>query len=315
MGEDKLAKKKKDVEIIEQELTPIVLAEVKDQKKASILSLVWLVIILAVFIGAVYYLPDFANYFNQKFNPDADPIVTNDPITSPKNDEDDEVIEEVLYTLEDGLEISNEVFTIRNIRIVNNEILFDLYNNSKEILELDNYNYFLNLYSQKVLLQRIMLDSAIVNPEGSITLNYILNDVNVTSISIMEIDIKDYPGFSTITDETSNGSLVCSKDYESITYLLNDNKVYAIDDVYTVPIGDPNFTTLYSTYQALANTYNAIDGISSNVTNNADGLTFKTMLNLNSVEETSFNQRIFYPKDTEAKIIKFELEASGYICS
>ena len=84
--------------------------------------------------------------------------------------------------------------------------------------------------------------------------------------------------------------------------------------MFSVDSTDSNFNTLYGTYQAMAATYGNINGVSSTV-NLVDGkLDFRTIINLNVVDVTKINNKMVYPKDTDAKVMKFELETKDFVC-
>ena len=134
-------------------------------------------------------------------------------------------------------------------------------------------------------------------------------------VAFLEISEEEYPAFTAEADEFGNATLVCIKDYETVTYSLNRNQVVSIMDNFVVPITDPNYNVLYSTYQTLSATYSTISGISSTVTTDDASLYFITSINLRTLIDGTFNNSVYYPLNTDAKVMKFELEAQGYTCS
>ena len=133
-------------------------------------------------------------------------------------------------------------------------------------MELANYNYFINLYDQnKKLLQRLMLRDEIVSPNETLKVTFSLTDSNVYSLTILSISKDNYPAYVATADENNMATLTCTKDYEKVDYLLNNNKVYAISLLYEVGVDDANFNTLYGTYQAMQVSYNSIEGVSSSI--------------------------------------------------
>ena len=306
--------KKKKVVIVDEELTPTVLA-VKKQKKGSV---IWLLFIFAIFIAVVIYLPDIAVYVEDYLNPDlATPITPNTPDDDTDDENPDDVVEEVEeYQLVDGLQIELDNFNLSNFVIANNQISFTVTNTGTEIINFSDLDYFINLYnSNKMLLQRIMITDEIVTIGGSINLVYDLTDINVNTIAVLEIPQDEYPSHVVATDGNGNATLTCTKGNETVNYHLSNNQVTTIEDVYSVPSTDANYSTLYSSYQALAATYNAIGGIDSAVTVENNILYFRTNINLSTVSAGSFNSVIYYPINTDAKIMNFELEANGYTCN
>lgn len=310
-----MAKKKMIVVDYDKELTPVTLAVKEDKKKASIFGIVWIVLIFGIFILGVIYLPDIASFVNNYFNPD---VVTPSGGNNNKNNgsddvnSDDEKIKE--YVISDNLEITFDSFKINNIKKENNKISMDIVNTSNEILDLSKDNYFINMYSEgKKLLKRVMLGDVIVSVGSTYTVSYDVDD-NVYMLSIYNLSKKDYPAYVVTSDESNMGTLTCTKEYEKIDYLTNNNKVYAINLLNEVSSSDTNFNTLYATYQAMKNTYDSVEGISSSLEVINNVLTFRSIINLNVVLDGSINLKSYYPKDTDAKVIYFEMTSMGYTC-
>lgn len=310
-----MAKKKMIVVDYDKELTPVTLAVKEDKKKASIFGIVWIVLIFGIFILGVIYLPDIASFVNNYFNPD---VVTPSGGNNNKNNgnddvnSDDEKIKE--YVISDNLEITFDSFKINNIKKENNKISMDIVNTSNEILDLSKDNYFINMYSEgKKLLKRVMLGDVIVSVGSTYTVSYDI-DENVYMLSVYNLSKKDYPAYVVTSDESNMGTLTCTKEYEKIDYLTNNNKVYAINLLNEVSSSDTNFNTLYATYQAMKNTYDNVEGISSSLEVINNVLTFRSVINLNVVLDGSINLKSYYPKDTDAKVIYFEMTSMGYTC-
>lgn len=310
-----MAKKKMIVVDYDKELTPVTLAVKEDKKKASIFGIVWIVLIFGIFILGVIYLPDIASFVNNYFNPD---VVTPSGGNNNKNNSnddvnsDDEKIKE--YVISDNLEITFDSFKINNIKKENNKISMDIVNTSNEILDLSKDNYFINMYSEgKKLLKRVMLGDVIVSVGSTYTVSYDVDD-NVYMLSVYNLSKKDYPAYVVTSDESNMGTLTCTKEYEKIDYLTNNNKVYAINLLNEVSSSDTNFNTFYATYQAMKNTYDSVEGISSSLDVINNVLTFRSIINLNVVLDGSINLKSYYPKDTDAKVIYFEMTSMGYTC-
>lgn len=298
----------------DKELTPVTLAVKEDKRKASIFGIVWIVLIFGIFIFGVIYLPDIASLVNNYFNPD---VVTPSGGNNNKNNDsddvnsDDEKIKE--YVISDNLEITFDKFKINNIVVESNKISFDIVNTSNKILDLSEYNYFINMYSEsKKLIKRVMLGDVIVSASDKLTVSYDI-DESIYMLSIYNLKKEDYPAYVVTSDESNMGTLTCTKEYEKIDYLVNNNKVYAINLTNEVSNGDVNFNTLYATYQAMKNTYDNVEGISSSLDVINNILTFRAIINLNVVS-SDISLKSYYPKDTDAKVIYFEMTSMGYTC-
>lgn len=309
----KLAKKKQIV-ISEEELVPTTLAVVQDKKKANVFGMIWIFIIFIIFIAGVIYLPEISAYINSYLNPDV--VVPNTPSKDNKKEDDTKDETSVKeYKIANDLEITEESFKISNFNIENNTIKFKITNLTSEVLELKDAHYFINLYSDnKKLLQRIYLQD-ILSPSSETDAAYDLSDSSASIISLVKISEEEYPSHIVTVPEEGVATLTCTKNYEKVEYLLNNNKVYVTNLLYEVNTTDANFNNLYNNYQALQTTYNNIEGVSSNITLENGLLSFKTIINLSSVKSDALNLKTIYPFGTDAKVIYFEMTASGYTCS
>lgn len=309
----KLAKKKQIV-ISEEELVPTTLAVVQDKKKANVFGMIWIFIIFIIFIAGVIYLPEISAYINSYLNPDV--VVPSTPSKDNKKEDDTKDETSVKeYKIANDLEITEESFKISNFNIENNTIKFKITNLTSEVLELKDAHYFVNLYSDnKKLLQRIYLQD-ILSPSSETDAAYDLIDSSAKVISLVKISEEEYPSHIVTVPEEGVATLTCTKNYEKVEYLLNNNKVYVTNLLYEVNTTDANFNNLYNNYQALQTTYNNIEGVSSNITLENGLLSFKTIINLSSVKSDTLNLKTIYPFGTDAKVIYFEMTASGYTCS
>lgn len=309
----KLAKKKQIV-ISEEELVPTTLAVVQDKKKANVFGIIWIFIIFIIFIAGVIYLPEISAYINSYLNPDV--VVPSTPSKDNKKEDDTKDETSVKeYKIANDLEITEESFKISNFNIENNTIKFKITNLTSEVLELKDEHYFVNLYSDnKKLLQRIYLQD-IISPSSEADATYDLSDSSASIISLVKISEEEYPSHIVTVPEEGVATLTCTKNYEKVEYLLNNNKVYVTNLLYEVNTTDANFNNLYNNYQALQTTYNNIEGVSSNITLENGLLSFKTIINLSSVKSDTLNLKTIYPFGTDAKVIYFEMTASGYTCS
>lgn len=309
----KLAKKKQIV-ISEEELVPTTLAVVQDKKKANVFGMIWIFIIFIIFIAGVIYLPEISAYINSYLNPDV--VVPSTPSKDNKKEDDTKDETSVKeYKIANDLEITEESFKISNFNIENNTIKFKITNLTNEVLELKDAHYFVNLYSDnKKLLQRIYLQD-ILSPSSETDAAYDLSDSSAKVISLVKISEEEYPSHIVTVPEEGVATLTCTKNYEKVEYLLNNNKVYVANLIYEVNTTDVNFNNLYNNYQTLQTTYNNIEGVSSNITLENGLLNFKTIINLSSVKSDTLNLKTIYPFGTDAKVIYFEMTASGYTCS
>ena len=62
-------------------------------------------------------------------------------------------------------------------------------------------------------------------------------------------------------------------------------------------------------------TYNSVEGVTSNVDISNNTLYFRTIINLNTFKTNNVNIKNVYLKDTDAKVINFEMNAKGFTCN
>ena len=102
--------KNKKVVIVDEELTPTVLKTIKEKKG----SVIWPIIIFAILVAAVIYLPDISVYLEEYLNP-----TTSTPNTPVDNGDDSDTDEEdgeevVKYNLTPELQITDNNIALSN---------------------------------------------------------------------------------------------------------------------------------------------------------------------------------------------------------
>lgn len=299
--------RKKKVVISDQELTPTVLATI-EEKKFNLLSLI---LLFAIFGGVVFYLPEISVYIEDYLNPKPSTVAKPNNNDNTPNEEQVE-IEKYPYT--STLSITSRKLTLSNFSVGNNELSIQATNADNVALDMDKYNYFLEIYNETdTLLQRIKMDDFKIGANSSINISYSINTSNISYFTFLEISEDEYTPFTPQANINGEATLICQKDSETINYKLKDNKLYAIEDVFVIQNTEENFATLFGTYQSLATTYNAMNGVISEVTNDGSVLRFVTNMDL-TINNALTISKIIYPKDTDAKVIRFELSSKGYNC-
>lgn len=306
-----MARKKKIV-IVDKELTPTVLATIENKKT----GLIGLVLLFIIFGGVVYYLPEISLYVENYLHPEKNPVGSNKPNEEKPNEDDKtDINETVKHPYTNTLSITEKDLVLSNFSIVDTTLNFRITNNSKERKDLATLSYYMELYNaEDTLLQRIKVDEMAIGANTYYDASYPLQDANVSSIAFLEIVEEEYPSFVAKANEQKQALLVCKRDNETVNYLLKNNQVYQIEDIFTLNSTDPSFATVLPTYQALATTYATINGITSNVSNQGTTAIFKTTVDLSSNNANLFINKLIYANATDAKVIRFELLARGYNC-
>jgi len=314
-----MAKKKNvDIVITDKELTPTIIGKLDTKEKSPIL----LIFIFIIFIAVAIFLPDITSYVEDYLNgKSSNPKVDNN--IDKDNDKEQNPIEGeelIYYEYGDGLVIPNELFNVYNILKTDTSISFELSNNTDKEINLNDYKYYLEIYSSDTtLLQRIKISYGSL--AAGETKGYIYDlDSNVstsmTKLLVIEKTTNDYPEVTLEKDADGNGILKCTKNYETITYTFGNDYLISINDIVNYPISiNDDYTNTLQSYQVMAATYNNYGGVSSTLINNETGFTFTTLIDLRNASITELKNNNYYDYRTLAKIVKFETESNGYSCN
>lgn len=313
-----MAKKNQEkVVIVDKELTPTVIGRLDTKQKSPVI----LIFIFLIFLGVALFLPDITNYVENYMNGNkqhSNKPNVNTPVVDNENSEKEPEIKYYDYTSD--LKITHESFTISNIEVIDNLIKFDITNDTNNVLDLSKSKYYLEVYSEDTtLIQRIKISYGEIAASATNSYSYDLDDGVSNSLSKLLVITKteaDYPEAIIETDEAGNGSLVCTKGYETITYSFGNGYLININDVVDYPnTQDMDYSNTLQDYQILATTYNNIAGISSTIVPLETGFTFTAVIDLRTADIKNLENNNYYNYRTEAKIVKFETESNGYSCN
>ena len=313
-------KKIKNFKIEQEELKSQTIGIFESRRKSSIS----IFIILTLFIGVVIFLPQISNVINAYLNPET-PEVTpghvQKPITPPT---DDDTPEEEFYDLSTNPSITQETLTFDNfiLDLENNTLSFKLTNSSNSSLALADLNYYLELYnSEHTLLERVK----VFTTEG-ITSNSVLTltknissetSSSLTTLMVVKKDTEYYPNVNLNNNQEGAGALVCTKDYEKVTYKFQDNKLQELTSEINYPQTTLNDFSAFNNYRTLSSEYNNTTGVVSlfSGTETSEYLNVTTNVNLAEAKRTYIFNADTFSKDTEPKVVLFEMEAQGFKCN
>lgn len=308
-----MAKKKNvDIVITDKELTPTIIGKLDTKEKSPII----LIFIFLIFIGVAIFLPDITAYIENSKKLTNTPI-KNTPVKEQDKAPGDKVEEVEYFDYVDGLSMSTGSFSVSNFLKTNNVLTFEIVNQSDIVYD-DDTKYFLELYSlDTTLLERIIIDSEMLNSAGtfSVQLN---NDtsLNLSKVLLTKKTIDDYPQVSLNLDESNNGILTCTKNYETIKYTFGNDYLININDTVNYPYStDATYISELQKYQMISATYNNYEGVSSTLINNETGFIFTTLIDLRNADIKPLKNNTYYEYRTLAKTVKFETEAKGYTCN
>ena len=297
-----------------------VIGEIKPEKQKGVFGVIIFFIIL---FGVVFGLPYIQQYLDEKNKVPEEEVV---PTEEPKEENPEVTPEpEIVY-----YEISPEVeFTFDNLKFTtaSKEKTDDYYfnitatNTSNKTVDLFSQNYYLELFtSEKTLLERVkVVDDNSLSGNSTLNLHLPISENtynNAATITISQKTDVDYPEFEAINVEDDYKVVVCNNNSSSLKYYFMDNKLVKINDVYEYTNTDSEvYANELQDYTSKAARYNNIEGISSNIVETNNTFTFNTVIDLKEATIKDLNNKYYFAKNTEAKVVKFEMEAMRYTCN
>ena len=315
-------KKYKNFKIEQEELKPITIGAFESRKKTS----VGIFVILTIFVLVVIFLPQISEFVNEYLNPTpVNPITPNLPEKpeEPNNPEEPGKNEdETFYAYVENLDIKREDITVSGIVVDNttNTLTYQVTNNSKTYVNLEELNYFLEIYNaDRTLIERIKLvttSGAIAGGSNQEYTKTISSDAAATIgyLVLVKKTTDDYPEVTLVADANGQANLVCNRPHETVTYTFTNNKLKNLTSIIEYNTEDTDYLTVYSTYQTLANTYNTNTGVTSSFFNNTTGFNITTIVDLEEASRSYIFNADSFRLDTEPKVVSFEMEALGFTC-
>lgn len=295
---------------------PVILGKVKKGSAGKPI----LVIILFLFIGSIIlFLPTIQDYFGDnniidliKNGQIVDFFVNRDlyvdkPIVNNKTEKE---IKPVLINSKTIL--NEEKFTLNNFDLTKDKIKFTI--NTKETINFDDKNYYLVLTQNDKEITTIKLINVVTDTkEQTFKFKETLNDTVGVNGIIKIIRESDYPEFLVSSDESGLASLTCVKDNYKIEFVLNNNNLIRIKEVFEYV--DSNRDEYLKTFQEYSNIVTKINnsGTIASIEENYRGFIFKTDIDLSTFDNVVTNNN-YYKLNTKTNKINFEMNAKGYDC-
>lgn len=309
-------RKKKEPIIIDQTpLSVTTIGSLETKENGPFVAILW-VSLLVVCIFLLPYAEEFIqNYQNGQ--------IVDSPVKKPSDTSKDNTSgitkDQAIYTLSSDLKITENQFTLTDFSVTNNILSFKINNVGGDVDYFKKHNYFIELFaSDKTLLERIKLDGITVNKSKTVTV-----DVKTSSfayLSFLEKETKDYPSV-TLTKVSDIPTLTCQKNTLKVVYGFSDeekNLLKTVETNYSYASSNKDYESMLSRYETYASSYNSLGGVKASLIPTSTGFNFKTTIDLTTITQVSyegtFSDSYYYPLDTEAKVVAFELETSGFTC-
>lgn len=304
----------KNVKINEEELSITKIGEITTSEQNPIFTILLFVILL----GFIFVLPTIVNFFNKGEEKPDYSLPTNSE-TKP-NEEEEEKTDFISYDFNEALVIPlEEKITIENFRLEEESISFTIFNNSDSRYNLNERNYFLEIYTEEnTLLERVILKKETILKDSSKNYTYKIatnTKNNMKKIMFVEKETTDYPNIELTMNDLKEEILVCTNETETITYKFIEQKLDSITDVVNYPYSqNENYNNTLENWQQRVAIYNNIKGISSTFIDSGIGFIVNTVIDLKEANLNNVNNENYYPYNTIPKIVKFEMDSRGFSC-
>lgn len=318
-----MAKRKyKNFKVEQDELKPIAIGAFESRKKTSI----GIFIILTTFILVVIFLPEISDKVNEYLNPTpGNPTTPNTPTDDPNEeepDDDDDTEDETFYAYTADLRIDRDDVIVSEINIdnINYTLSYNVTNNGSTYQNMEELNYYIEIYNtDRTFIERIKLATEGYLASGAFqTYTKSISDVASTTIGyivLVKKTVDDYPEVPINADTAGNSTLVCKNAHETVTYEFNNDELKEVTSIVEYLNTEPDYTTIYSTYQTLVNTYNETTGITSTLFNSTSGFNITTIVNLEEANRSYIFNADTFKLNTQTKVVSFEMEALGFDCN
>jgi hypothetical protein len=216
---------------------------------------------------------------------------------------EEEKKEDKYFIISDTLEIKIDDIVFNNFKYDNNNLSFNVTNNSSE----ETNNYFIETYSEnKTLVQRLKIN---------------LNNLNNNSLSlkasyfyyliVVKKNVEDYP----IVSLGINNTITCTKDNDKLEYVFVDSKLSKVKHtIINYNTKDTNYNDDLNNYQILIDKYNNMSGVTAVMNSSSSGFIAMMEINLGLVNISEISNDYYFKYNELPKVVKFEMESFGFSC-
>ncbi len=310
-----MAKKyNKHIDIDSTELKSTTIGEISTKKK----SIIPLIIVFAFFLAVVYFLPNITEYI-EEYQENKNP--TNDAVTPPNNtntddsedENDDETEDKIEY--KENVELSNEKINLSDIVIEDEVITFKLKNISGIDINLEETNYYLELYSEDTLLQRISLEKNIIVASDETEIYEIKTEItNMIYLKLSEITPDEYPQVTLEEDEDNISIMTCEIDGKNTVYTFEDKELIEIEITITMNSTEKDYTAYFDQYESLSKEIDSYVGAVTDFDETDDNFEYNVRYDL--TEFANYGEvDLKYTLESTAEEIKFKSESNGEDCN
>ena len=271
---------------------------------------VWVVLVLIIFCGIIFFLPDINNLY-QKLTKTAPAPSVIDPEPTPDKPEDTE--KSSIYAFEDTSEVKIDNLVYKDISLKDGKLSFVVVNDSENEIVLDDNDIYFVLYDNEDNELRTVAVKGTVASKGSLNLEYAITDP-ATVFEIKNILPADYPDIELVTNSEGKKSLICTKGGESIAYTFDDAGLIKVEHTDALANTDERYNDVYTKYNEYINKYSVVSGIITSLSTNVTGLNFRMTIDYNTFTD-EIEEPHYFAKGEAGKNINFILESELYDCN
>lgn len=284
---------------------------IEKEKKAG--SPLFIIFIFVVLIAIVNYAPKMYQKYNSHVS--SNPQFKND---EKKNSEDSDVSiesESSFYTIGESQNIAFNEINLSDVFLNGFELSFII--STDGTISLDSKNYYLELYDAGYSFKTRRILKGNVNKSENLKVD--LSNIDVSNLKyakLVHIEDSSIPNVNFNTDESGIFTIMCTKGSNSYAYDFELNKLIKVVRQFTYAEENlEEYASKKLEYQKQVNSDNKIEGITADIADSGTTFIYTVEVDLDKVDENNLNDVYFYKKDMKANIIKYKLEAEGFVCT
>ena len=277
-----------------------------------------LILFFAFFGAIIFFLPQINELLNSILKtptPASSGNVTpvNNVVVNNTTEDENTIIDETknYFNEENSITVNNIVFN--SIELENNTISFSAKNTLSKSVDLEEANVYFEVYNKTDnLLKRYAILGSIKAEETKTFTFSFKGEANYYEIK--EILEDDYTYIDLTIDDNNVSTLTCIKDSEEVVYTFLDEKLTKIKHTDTIENTNANYEEKKTYYKAVYNKNRSKTGITASFATQDDILNFKLTIDYTK-NASKIDERLYFDKDTNPRIVNFKVESWEYECS
>ena len=311
-----MSKKKQKIELNSSPLESVTIGQIKDNK----FGFIKVIILFALFIAIIYFLPEINNLYQSFLGSSSAPSSVNRTINNnttnnvtKEKDEDEEKTVELKYNFDEITSVTVNGLNFNDIRITDEELSYTIENKENNAINLDILELFFEVYDKDSNLIRRYAVTGNVDGNSSKIFNFNYDFSNASYYQIKYITQNDYPYVLLDVDDRNTSVLTCEKGNSKIIYTFIDDKLNKIEHVDEFLKEDENYDIMYTFYNELYVKNRSNDGITTTFTTSSKSFKYKMVVDYTKAS-SKIDNKLYFSKDEKPNIVNFIVESMEYDC-